>query len=106
MPGSPKTMNKRWITEAKKALTCPRQDSNLRTGFRRAVLYPRSYEGGDAGSLPCRPGFQWLRSGNPACMSATRKARSKIDRVIGQAKEDRQGDRTTPGCATRVWSIN
>jgi uncharacterized protein YjbJ (UPF0337 family) len=28
-----------------------------------------------------------LRSGNPACMSASRKARNKIDRVTGQAKE-------------------
>ena len=34
-----------------------------------------------------QPGFPRLRSGNPARMSATRKARNKIDRVAGRAKE-------------------
>jgi uncharacterized protein YjbJ (UPF0337 family) len=57
------------------------------TGFRRAVLYPLSYEGWDAGSLPRSLGFQTLRSGNPGRMSATRKARNKIDRLAGRAKE-------------------
>ena len=59
------------------------------------MLYPLSYEGGDAGSLPRSPGFQTLRSGNRARMSATRKARNKIDRLAGRAKEtigDSTGD--------------
>ena len=35
-----------------------------------------------------RPGFPSLRSGNPARMSATRKARNEFDRVVGRAKEE------------------
>ena len=39
-------------------LRCPRQDSNLRTRLRRAVLYPLSYEGGSE-SLGHRRGPRW-----------------------------------------------
>ena len=52
------------------------------------MLYPLSYEGGDAGSLPCRSGFPTVRGGNPAHMSATRKARNEFDRIVGRAKEE------------------
>ena len=34
------------------------------------MLYPLSYEGGDAGSLPRSRGFQTLRSGNSGRMSS------------------------------------
>ena len=35
-----------------------------------------------------QPCFHWLRSGNTASMSATRKARAEFDRVVGRAKEE------------------
>ena len=35
-----------------------------------------------------QPCFHWLRSGNTAPMSATRKARAEFDRVVGRAKEE------------------
>ena len=38
-------------------LRCPRQDSNLRTRFRRPVLYPLSYGGGDTPRLKGLPQF-------------------------------------------------
>ena len=57
------------------------------TGFRRAVLYPLSYEGG-RWELTARLGFPTQRSGNPARMSATRKLRNEFDRIVGRAKEE------------------
>ena len=51
------------------------------------MLYPLSYEGGDAGSLPCSQVSLGCAAETLHCMSATRKARNKIDRVTGQAKE-------------------
>jgi hypothetical protein len=41
---------------------CPREDSNLRTWFRKPMLYPLSYEGRDASYLATK-----LRDGAPAC---------------------------------------
>ena len=50
------------------------------------MLYPLSYEGGDAGSLP-RSHVSGRYAADPAPVSATRKARNKIDRLAGRAKE-------------------
>ena len=35
-----------------------------------------------------RPRFPTLRSGNPAPMTAARKARNEFDRIVGRAKEE------------------
>ena len=35
-----------------------------------------------------RPCFPTLRSGNPASVTAARKARNEFDRIVGRAKEE------------------
>ena len=58
------------------------------------MLYPLSYEGGTLGAYRAAR-FRSVRRGNPGRMSATRKARNKIDRLAGRAKEsigDATGD--------------
>jgi uncharacterized protein YjbJ (UPF0337 family) len=55
------------------------------------VLYPLSY-GGDGGSIPAvatgmRKGFSQRPPGNPRAMSNADKARIKVDKLTGQAKE-------------------
>ena len=60
------------------------------TGFRRAVLYPLSYGGGD-GSQLTEPGtnstFPATAERQPTPMSTAKKARNTVDRLAGQAKE-------------------
>jgi uncharacterized protein YjbJ (UPF0337 family) len=51
------------------------------------VLYPLSYEGATLGAYRASS-FLMLRSGNPARMTASRKARNEFDRIVGRAKEE------------------
>src|SRR4051812_3002991 len=46
---------------------CPRQESNLRTRFRRALLYPLSYGGGNGKPSPDTPHTHPRRDGNDCC---------------------------------------
>ena len=57
--GPPESFRQKKAPDQKHTLTrgftlCPRQDSNLRTRLRRAVLYPLSY-GGAASNITASP---------------------------------------------------
>lgn len=60
MVGSAATRRKgriadRYCTSSEQDAQRPRQDSNLRSRFRRPVLYPLSYGGGYLGSVEAVP---------------------------------------------------
>jgi uncharacterized protein YjbJ (UPF0337 family) len=66
------------------------------TGFRRAVLYPLSYGGGDGSQLTeptANSMFPAAARGQSTPMSTAKKARNTVDRLTGQAKE-KIGDAT------------
>ena len=54
------------------------------------MLYPLSYGGGPAWSIPAlraEAGFRPTTSGNTKIMSTAKKARHTVDRLAGQAKQ-------------------
>jgi uncharacterized protein YjbJ (UPF0337 family) len=60
------------------------------TGFRRAVLYPLSYGGGDGSQLTeptTNSTFPATTQRQLVTMSTAKKARNAVDRIAGQAKE-------------------
>ncbi len=73
---------------------CPREDSNLRARFRKPMLYPLSYEGGDDNLAPGSTSGRvtsrtWEMAGEVACRAEAADVQADLGRRSGGEGHDR-----------------